>query len=207
MFLDDKEKMRDFVRMTKDDFLMFYGYLTEKEYEDTKKAFTCECCKEKITFDNSPYGANRVENYGYICEDCFANDYFNVCIKCEKTFRNDDFQMFNSGGGYVCEECFKKCYFLELVKVEKDKNSNDFSMLLKEKITSHTFWIDCIENEDGYYSWDFNQYIFHLCDSKDIEAKKMQDFFNRNDNIENFDYLIDCLIYKAVKMGGIKNEN
>lgn len=67
----------------------------------------CACCRRKITNDNSPYGANYVENYGYICEDCFLNDYFNVCIECEKTFRNDNLQMHDTGGGFVCENCFK----------------------------------------------------------------------------------------------------
>ena len=32
-FIDDKEKMYDFFRMKKEDFLKSYSYLTEKEYE------------------------------------------------------------------------------------------------------------------------------------------------------------------------------
>lgn len=38
-FLDDKEKMYDFVRLTKEDFLASYGYLTEKAYNDTLEAY------------------------------------------------------------------------------------------------------------------------------------------------------------------------
>ena len=36
-FIDDEEKMRDFVDMSKEDFLESYSYLTEEEYELTKR--------------------------------------------------------------------------------------------------------------------------------------------------------------------------
>lgn len=34
-FLDDKEKMKDFAILTKEEFLMSYSYLTEEEYDLT----------------------------------------------------------------------------------------------------------------------------------------------------------------------------
>lgn len=36
-FIDDCEKMVDFFAITKREFLKSYSYITEKEYEDTKK--------------------------------------------------------------------------------------------------------------------------------------------------------------------------
>jgi len=36
-FLDDKEKMQDFVILTKKQFLESYSYLTEEEYDNTAK--------------------------------------------------------------------------------------------------------------------------------------------------------------------------
>lgn len=36
-FCDDKEKMYDFLRMSKEDFLKSYSYLTEYEYDETWK--------------------------------------------------------------------------------------------------------------------------------------------------------------------------
>lgn len=36
-FINDQEKMIDFFTTTKDTFLSFYSYLTENEYEETKK--------------------------------------------------------------------------------------------------------------------------------------------------------------------------
>jgi len=34
-FIDDWEKMRDYYQMSKEDFLKFYSYLSEKDYEAT----------------------------------------------------------------------------------------------------------------------------------------------------------------------------
>ena len=37
MFVDDIEKMSDFLIETEDNFLQQYSYLTQKEYNETKK--------------------------------------------------------------------------------------------------------------------------------------------------------------------------
>lgn len=34
-FIDDKEKMKDLFKLSKNDFLKMYSYLTEEEYENT----------------------------------------------------------------------------------------------------------------------------------------------------------------------------
>jgi hypothetical protein len=36
-FINEQEKMIDFFTITKDEFLNFYSYITEEEYEETKK--------------------------------------------------------------------------------------------------------------------------------------------------------------------------
>ena len=36
-FLDDDEKMADFKILTKEEFLTSYSYLTEEEYDNTKR--------------------------------------------------------------------------------------------------------------------------------------------------------------------------
>lgn len=36
-FIDDKEKMRDFKELTKEEFLFSYSYLTEEEYDATMR--------------------------------------------------------------------------------------------------------------------------------------------------------------------------
>lgn len=39
-FIDDKEKMADFLVLSKTEFLTSYSYLTEEEYNNTKKIIT-----------------------------------------------------------------------------------------------------------------------------------------------------------------------
>lgn len=36
-FVDDKEKIEDFYKLTKEEFLFSYSYLTEEEYDNTAK--------------------------------------------------------------------------------------------------------------------------------------------------------------------------
>ena len=102
---------------------------------------------------------------------------------------------------------FKNNYKLKLLDVEKDCNS-DFSILVKEELTDKTFWLDCFEREKekGYYSWDFNKYIFYN-NSIDLEDKLLQEIFMSEDVLDGFDYEIDCLIREAVEKWGILNEN
>lgn len=38
-FIDDRDKMQDFLALTKEEFLEFYSYLTEDEYELTLKDY------------------------------------------------------------------------------------------------------------------------------------------------------------------------
>ena len=47
-FLDDKEKMLDFKKLSKDEFLKSYSYISEEEYEATKiKFFNKEKIRER----------------------------------------------------------------------------------------------------------------------------------------------------------------
>lgn len=38
-FIEDEEKMYNFVRLTKEEFLLSYSYLTEEEYDNTMKIY------------------------------------------------------------------------------------------------------------------------------------------------------------------------
>ena len=44
-FLDDEEKMRDFICLTKEEFLASYSYLTEDEYDNTYKRYYAQNLK------------------------------------------------------------------------------------------------------------------------------------------------------------------
>ena len=45
-FFDDDEKMRDFLSMSRENFLAFYEYLTDEEYDATERAFKNDLLKE-----------------------------------------------------------------------------------------------------------------------------------------------------------------
>jgi len=47
-FYDDPEKMRDFVVLTKDQFLCSYSYLTEEEYDNTKAIYLKQHIDHKV---------------------------------------------------------------------------------------------------------------------------------------------------------------
>jgi len=44
-FLDDAEKMADFEILTREEFLTSYSYLTEQEYDNTKREVENDICK------------------------------------------------------------------------------------------------------------------------------------------------------------------
>lgn len=53
-------------------------------------------------------------------------------------------------------------------------------------------WIDYFvetEGDEKYYTWDFNQYIFNIYNSKDIEVQETQNKIY--EDVENFDYFMD----------------
>ena len=57
-------------------------------------------------------------------------------------------------------------------------------------------WIDYfigIEEGEKFYTWEFNQYIFDIYNSKDIEAQETQKKINKD--IENFNYFMDGIFY------------
>lgn len=69
----------------------------------------CCHCGVKFTEDTIPFGKIKVEDYGYICEQCFINEYFNCCIECDKVF--DTAEMHDTGEGFVCKKCLKEGEF------------------------------------------------------------------------------------------------
>lgn len=84
----------------------------------------------------------------------------------------------------------------KILKIQEHKKTKDndyyFSILLKDNLKNIKFWLDCSitkENNEKFIDWEFNQYIFDICNSLDIKAKEYQE---NSDNIENIVYFIDC---------------
>ena len=59
-FIDDKEKMRDFKRISKAEFLNSYSYLTPEEYENTKKIYL-ERNKDYVDSDKFEVSGYRLD--------------------------------------------------------------------------------------------------------------------------------------------------
>ena len=82
--------------------------------------------------------------------------------------------------------------FIEKYDISEDKTSA--SVLIKDKTSGRACWYDVwnISNDFGY-ELDFNQYIFMLDNSKDIEAKAFQEELLQY--CEEVNSLIDNLFY------------
>lgn len=89
----------------------------------------------------------------------------------------------------------------DILKIEKNTQSGEkwLSLKLHDKKEKQTFWIDCslidgygnhkdFKTDDLYIDWEFNQYIFNLDNSKDLQAKQYQE---DPENIDAIQELID----------------
>ena len=72
------------------------------------------------------------------------------------------------------------------------------SFHIKDRTTGESCWIDVTVDEMGL-SWEFNQYIFDIMNSKDIQAKRFQDRIVNNGDCditwEIEDYIDKCNIH------------
>lgn len=83
--------------------------------------------------------------------------------------------------------------------IEKFKKENYISVNIIDNKENIKYWIDCslidgygnykdFKTDDLYVDWEFNQYIFHLDDERDI---RQQEYQHNEDNIEELQYFID----------------
>lgn len=78
----------------------------------------------------------------------------------------------------------------ELIKIDKE---NEAILISADGVQ---LWIDYfigIEEGEKFYTWEFNQYIFDIYNSKDIEVQETQKKINKD--IENFNYFMDGIFY------------
>ena len=106
---------------------------------------------------------------------------------------------------------------LKIINIEKFTESGEcwISVKIHDKKENIYFWIDCslidgfgnhriFKTDDLFVDWDWNQYIFNLENTQDIQAKKYQENYNNIDKIqflidENNDYLVNILKNMEVK--------
>lgn len=84
-FIDDKEKMKDFKNLSKNEFLISYSYLTEEEYDNTREIYNSLLDKvknydeTKIKQEELQTRLNKIENQilnmipGNISKENFSN--------------------------------------------------------------------------------------------------------------------------------------
>ena len=67
-FIDDKEKMRDFTQLTKEEFLSSYSYLTEDEYNNTYNRYYAKQIADVLRkFAEKPQNIDNFESYLKYC--------------------------------------------------------------------------------------------------------------------------------------------
>ena len=82
-FIDDGDKMRDFMKLSKEDFLQSYAYLTEEDYDETVKLLFHKC----------------FENYRVISvkDLCYPDkDYGYMLLNVKHTIDEFDTEIINS---------------------------------------------------------------------------------------------------------------
>lgn len=75
-FIDDKEKMRDFVSLTKEEFLSSYSYLTEEEYNNTLQLSNKKFLDDKLKSIEEEYKIPE----GYIEAYCDADGHYGIMV-------------------------------------------------------------------------------------------------------------------------------
>ena len=89
-FIDDVEKMRDFVELTRSEFLKSYSYLTEEEYDLTAKALWEElgdvCVDEEGRIDTDW----RIFQSGTSTEEIWHWFEWNLGVCAGKLMNGDD---------------------------------------------------------------------------------------------------------------------
>ncbi|MBR1386446.1 MAG: hypothetical protein IJ568_06420, partial [Bacilli bacterium] len=77
--------------------------------------------EEKLVCDNCIYNYKKcddcgdyfknycyINNYGYVCEDCFDRGQFGYCSGCNDNFHYDDLHYSERGDCYYCDDCYEE---------------------------------------------------------------------------------------------------
>ena len=83
MFIDDSEKMKDFIKLTKKEFLESYSYLTEEEYDETAMILLDKCLES--------YNVIRVKDASE-----WDVDYGCILLNTKHTFDEFENEVYNS---------------------------------------------------------------------------------------------------------------
>lgn len=82
----------------------------------------------------------------------------------------------------------------EFVKIDKE---NKAVLISADGVQLWVDYFEQIEAGETYYTWEFNQYIFYIYNSKDIEAQETQKKIY--EDVENFDCFMDEIFYNYLE--------
>ena len=218
-FLDDKEKMRDFKELSKEEFLKSYSYLTEEEYENTKKAIGEKgLYVKKEDLENAKVG-DEIEVSEFECEYCEDGNNLVVgyeCIHCGKLNPNN------------CEVCKGKGYIITLntnTNEQEIQKCDECGMYEEDEDAVREFEEECFyeareelgfgHNDDrNYYGDDEERYGDQLTDEENKkldekieEIKKFKFSEEREEDIKYLKKQIGKKLNEIAQLKGSKTTN
>lgn len=106
--------------------------------EENDVFFWCEDCQSYHHKDHTEY--YYIEDYGYVCQDCYDEGDYCYCYHCEEYFQGRDLQYVD--GHDVCENCLSRYYrYCDRCEEYHDEESGDWLS------DGDTWWCEyCIEN-------------------------------------------------------------
>ena len=175
-FIDDKEKMRDFFTISKDEFLLSYSYLTEQDYEDTINELNKS--NRILEFEDKTYKL-KVGTY----ED---TQLLKVSIVDTQTNENKEITM--SG----IELMFPPVPTPDYVLVDIDKNKPIIDKLLELKVIDHCYAVVAKFKMEELYNYDkigTMEYLkIHATMVKDNDNKEQKTNSNKTDLQKDNEY-------------------
>ena len=78
----------------------------------------------------------------------------------------------------------------KFIKIDKKHNS---ILISADNVQLWVDYFEQVEEGEKYYTWEFNQYIFDIYNSKDIKAQETQKKIY--EDVENFDCFMDGIFY------------
>jgi len=108
-------------------------YELTNENGELQSGYSCECCGENVSEDESCFTDN-----GVYCESCFSEN-FSYCEQCNETVSTDDIVKIEDTDEYYCSYCANQ-------KAHKCEDCGDYNKDDIVEIEGDTYCLSCAEN-------------------------------------------------------------
>lgn len=171
-FIDDKEKMRDFFTISKDEFLLSYSYLTEQDYEDTVNEL------------NKSNRILEIEDKTYKLKVGTYEDTKLLKVSIIDIQTNESKEITMSG----IELMYPPVLTPDYVLVDIDKNKHIIDKLIELKVLDDCYAVIAKFKMEELYNYDklgTMEYLkIHATMVKDNDNKEQKTNINKN-NLQN----------------------